>query len=306
MKRYKYFPDYFKTLFDSRVQKLSIDGGFTCPNRDGLKGVGGCTFCNNESFTPGYCRKVASITDQINDGYEFFAKKYKGQKYLAYFQSYSNTYAPLEILKKRYEEALSCRDIVGLVIGTRPDAVTEDVLDYLEGLAKKYYICIEYGVESTNDEVLTKINRGHDFATAKEAILLTANRGIMIGAHLIFGLPSESYQSMLNGAIELSRLPINILKLHQLQIIKDTAMAREFERQPDSFRLYSLDEYLDFVVDVVENINTDIYLERFVNQAPSEYLIAPRWGVKNFEFVNKLDKILETRQTTQGKNFKSE
>ena len=305
MKRYKYFPDFFKTLFTTRVQKLSIDGGFTCPNRDGVKSTGGCTFCNNDSFTPGYCRKVSSIKDQIEEGYTFFAKKYKEQKYLAYFQSYSNTYASLEILKQKYQEALECRDVVGLVIGTRPDAIDIATLDYLEELAKKYYVCIEYGVESTNDKVLDKINRGHGFQEAKDAILATAGRGIKIGAHLIFGLPTESYESMINGAIELSELPIDILKLHQLQIIKGTSMATEYMSAPNDFRLYSLDEYLQFVVEVIEKINPNIYLERFVNQAPSEYLIAPKWGVKNFEFVAKLDKLLIELDTYQGKRWQA-
>lgn len=300
-KRYNDFPSFFKTLFHERVQKLSIDGGFTCPNRDGVKGVGGCSFCNNRSFSPGYCRATASITSQVEEGKAFFAHKYAGQKYLAYFQAYSNTYAPLEVLKNRYEEALACPDVVGLVIGTRPDAVSEEVLDYIADLAKRYYVCVEYGVESVNEEVLKTINRGHSFAEAERAIYMTAERGITIGAHLIFGLPGESRESMLAGAVRLCDLPINVLKLHQLQIIRDTRMADEYLKNPAAFRLYSLEEYLDFVVDVIEYIRPEVYLERFVNQAPEEYLIAPRWGVKNFEFVAKLDKRLQERDSWQGK-----
>lgn len=302
-KRYNDFPAYFKTLFNERVQKLSIDGGFTCPNRDGRKGTGGCTYCNNKSFSPDYCRAVSGVLNQVEEGIRFFNAKYKGQKYLAYFQAYSNTYAPLEVLKEKYEEALSHPNVVGLVIGTRPDAVDEEILDYIERLAEKYYVCIEYGVESANDEVLNSINRGHDFAVAEQAIRATAGRGIMIGAHLIFGLPGEKRESMLEGAVRLSRLPINILKLHQLQIIRDTVMARQFEEVPEAFCLYSIEEYLDFVVDVIEKINPDIYLERFVNQAPEEYLIAPKWGVKNFEFVAKLEKRLRERDAWQGKYY---
>ena len=168
-KRYKDYPTFFRTLFDERVQKLSIDGGFTCPNRDGSKGGGGCTFCNNESFNPGYCRAVSGISRQIGEGRAFFARKYIGQKYLAYFQAYSNTYAPLEELRQKYEEALDCPDVVGLVIATRPDAVTDDVLDYIAGLSRRCYVCVEYGVESANDEVLRTVNRGHTFAEAEEA-----------------------------------------------------------------------------------------------------------------------------------------
>lgn len=304
-KRYNDFPSFIKTLFNDRVQKLSIDGGFTCPNRDGSKGIGGCTYCNNRSFNPDYCRSTASVSKQIEEGRQFFARKYTGQKYLAYFQAYSNTYAPLEELRQKYEEALACPDIAGLVIGTRPDAVNDEVLDYIAELAEKYYVCIEYGVESVNDDVLRRINRGHTFAEAEEAICKTADRGIRIGAHLIFGLPGESRDSMLNGAVRLCDLPIDILKLHQLQIIRDTRMADEYLKNPSQFRLYSLDEYLDFVVDVIERIRPGVYLERFVNQAPEEYLIAPKWGVKNFEFVAKLDKRLRERDVWQGKGYKA-
>lgn len=299
-KRYRESAELFRNLFNGRVQKLSIDGGFSCPNRDGSKGEGGCIFCNNNSFTPEYCRQSGGISAQIEEGIRFFDTKYNGQQYLAYFQSYSNTYAPLELLKQRYEEALSHPKVVGLVIGTRPDAVCDDVLDYLEVLARKYYICIEYGVESVNDEVLRRINRGHDFAVAEDAIRRTAGRGIYMGAHLIFGLPGESRESMLQGAVYLSNLPIHILKLHQLQIIRDTRLAEEYNRAPEQFRLYTMQEYLDFVVEVIERMNPDVYLERFVNQSPSEYLIAPVWGVKNFEFTNKLNKLLKERGIWQG------
>lgn len=304
-KRYRDFPSFFKTLFAERVQKLSVDGGFTCPNRDGSRGRGGCTYCNNESFNPAYCRLATGIGAQIEEGKRFFARKYSGQKYLAYFQAYSNTYAPLEVLRQRYEEALACEDVVGLVVATRPDAVSEEVLDYLEKLARDYYVCVEYGVESADDATLRRINRGHTFAEAETAIRLTADRGITVGAHLIFGLPGESRESMLAGAVRLCDLPIDVLKLHQLQIIRGTRMEEEYMEAAGRFRLYSLEEYLDFVVDVIEHIRPDVYLERFVNQAPEEYLIAPRWGVKNFEFVAKLDKRLRERDTWQGKYYRN-
>lgn len=303
MKRYKDFPAFFKTLFNERVQKLSIDGGFTCPNRDGSKGNGGCIFCNNKSFNPDYCRSVNSVAEQLREGMQFFHAKYKGQKYLAYFQAYSNTYAPLEVLKKKYEEALSYPGVVGLVIATRPDAVTDEVLDYLQELAQKWYVCVEYGVESVNDEILKIVNRGHTFAEAEKTILKTAGRGIYIGAHLIFGLPGEDRDSMLDGAVKLSRLPIHVLKLHQLQIIRDTILAEQFIASPEKFRLYSMEEYLDFVVEVIRRINPETYLERFVNQSPDEYLIAPKWGVKNFEFVAKLTKRLDEQDALQGDRY---
>ena len=226
-----------------------------------------------------------------------------GQKYLAYFQAYSNTYASLDILKNKYEEALACSDVVGLVIGTRPDVISEEILDYVQKLAQKYYVCIEYGVESTDDKVLNRINRGHTFEETEQAIRLTAERGIRIGAHLIFGLPGETPAEMVQGAVRLCDLPIDVLKLHQLQIVKGTRMAEEYLQDTSSFRLYTLDDYLDFVVEVIEHIRPDVYLERFVNQSPDEYLIAPKWGVKNYEFVAKLDKRLKEKNSWQGKKY---
>ncbi len=302
-KRYRDFPSYFRTLFDGRVQKLSVDGGFTCPNRDGSKGVGGCTFCNNRSFSPEYCRATSSIAEQIEEGKTFFRHKYAGQKYLAYFQSYSNTYASLEVLRARYEEALACQDVVGLVIGTRPDAVTEEALAYIGELAQRMYVCVEYGVESANDEVLKRVNRGHTFAEAEEVIRRTAEVGIRVGAHLIFGLPGETRESMLEGAVRVCDLPIDVLKLHQLQIIRGTRMAEEYAECPEAFRLYAMEEYLDLVAEVILRIRPEVYLERFVNQAPEEYLVAPRWGVKNFEFTAKLEKRLRERDVWQGKEW---
>lgn len=300
-RRYRDYPTFFKGLFQERVQKLSIDGGFTCPNRDGSKGTGGCTFCNNESFTPEYCRCAGSITRQIEEGIRFFDAKYKGQKYLAYFQSYSNTYASMDVLRKRYAEALSHPKIVGLVIGTRPDTVTPEILDYLGELSRERYVCVEYGVESVHDEVLCRINRGHGYAESEWAIRETAKRGVAVGAHLIFGLPGESRDEMLSGAVRLCELPIQVLKLHQLQIIKGTRMAEQYAAAPDAFGLYTLEDYLEFVVDVIGHVRPDLYLERFVNQAPSDYLIAPKWGVKNFEFAAMLEKRLEEREVWQGK-----
>jgi len=302
-KRYRDYPSYLKELFHGRVQKLSVDGGFSCPNRDGSKGVGGCTFCNNESFSPDYCRRAGSISKQIEAGRHFFGRKYEGQKYLAYFQAYSGTYAPLDILRERYEEALACPGVVGLVIGTRPDAVTEAVLDYLARLARKCHVCVEYGVESVHDAVLQGVNRQHGFAESEWAIRETARRGIAVGAHLIFGLPGESREEMIEGAVRLSELPVQVLKLHQLQVIRGTHLAEQYLAAPGAFRLYSLEEYLDFVVEVIERIHPGVYLERFVNQAPGDYVIAPRWRVKNFEFTALLDKRLRERDVRQGKRY---
>ena len=301
-KMYYYdFGTFLKRQFPFKVQKISINAGFTCPNRTGEKGWGGCTYCNNQTFSPEYCHTEKSVTEQVKEGISFFGKKYPEMKYLAYFQAYSNTYAPLDVLKLRYEEALAHPMISGLVVGTRPDVVSKEILDYLEELAQRYYVCVEYGVESANDTILRQVNRGHDFFVAEQAIRATAGRGITIGAHLIFGLPGENRESMLEGAIRLSELPIQVLKLHQLQIVKGTRLAEQYLENPALFHLYTLDEYLDFVVEVIERIRSDVYLERFVNQSPSEYLIAPQWGIKNFEFTAKLDKRLEELDTWQGR-----
>nr|WP_320119033.1 TIGR01212 family radical SAM protein [uncultured Marinifilum sp.] len=303
-RRYNDFPSYFKSRFTERIQKVSIDAGFTCPNRDGSKGVGGCTYCNNNSFNPTYCSPKKSITQQINEGVDFFKAKYKSQKYLAYFQAYSNTYGSIDLIKKLYEEALSHEKVIGLVIGTRPDCVSREVLDYLEHLAKDYYIGVEYGVESANDLALQAINRGHTYAEAEDTILNTAGRGIHIGAHLVNGLPFDSKEDMIAHAIRVSKLPVETLKLHQLQILNHTQMAKEYKQDPNKFYLFGYDEYLEFIVDVIERINPDIMLERFLNQAPPGWLIAPKWGgVKNFEFINQLDKKLKERETWQGRLF---
>lgn len=302
-RRYNDFPSYFKKLFSSRIQKLSVNAGFTCPNRDGSKSVGGCTYCNNKSFNPDYSDSRKSISEQIKHGINFFKHKYKTQKYLAYFQAYSNTYGSLDRLKKVYEEALSHQKIIGLVIGTRPDCVSHDVLDYLEELAKEHYIAVEYGVESGNNKALTAINRGHSYADAEKWIFETAGRGIHIGVHLINGLPHDTKKSMMNHAIKISKLPIDSLKLHQLQIVKHTQMEKDYEENPDQFHLFGLHEYLNFVADVLERINPLVMLERFVNQTPPNWLIAPKWKLKNYEFIHKLDCLLEERNTWQGRLF---
>jgi len=302
-RRFNDFPSYFRRRFKERIQKVSIDAGFTCPNRDGSKGVGGCTYCNNKSFNPDYCTPVKSIRVQVEEGIDFFHAKYKSQKYLAYFQAYSNTYGDLDRIKTLYEEALEHEKVVGLVIGTRPDCVNQDILNYLETLANDYYIGIEYGIESANDKALEAINRGHTYAEAEAAILNTANRGIHIGAHLVNGLPFDTKESMLEHAVRLSKLPIEALKLHQLQILNHTVMAKEYEENPERFYLFEMDEYLDFMVDVIERIHPEVKLERFINQAPPGWVIAPKWGVKNYQFVNLLDKKLKERDTWQGKLF---
>ena len=254
--------------FPFKVQKISINAGFTCPNRDGSIGYGGCTYCNNQTFNPAYCHTDKSVGQQLEEGKRFFFRKYPDMKYLAYFQAYTNTYGELEELKHKYEEALTVADVVGLVIGTRPDCMPDDLLDYLEELNKRIFVLIEYGIESTDDETLKRINRGHTFAQAEEAVVRTAQRGIPVGGHVILGLPGEEREALIRQAERLSRLPLTTLKLHQLQLIKGTRMASEYEKTPELFHLYSVDEYIDLVIDYIEHLRPDLVLERFVSQSP--------------------------------------
>uniref|UniRef100_UPI00321687FA TIGR01212 family radical SAM protein n=1 Tax=uncultured Draconibacterium sp. TaxID=1573823 RepID=UPI00321687FA len=302
-RRYNDFPTYFRNLFSERVQKVSVDAGFTCPNRDGTKGIGGCTYCNNLTFKPTYCNLANSVTNQVEQGIGFFSKKYKSMKFLAYFQAYTNTYAPLADLKRLYEEALQHPKVVGLVISTRPDAVNSELLDYLAELGKKVYVMVEFGLESHLDRTLKSINRGHSFAESVWALEETAKRGIKNCAHMILGLPGESRHELLEQAGVISKLPVKNLKLHQLQIHKKTVLEKQYKEHPELFNLYTAEEYIELVVDYLELLNPEIIVERFISQAPVEMLVAPKWGLKNFEFVAKVEKRLKERETWQGRIY---
>ncbi|QZE15838.1 TIGR01212 family radical SAM protein [Halosquirtibacter laminarini] len=302
-KRYNDFSSHFKKMFQRRVQKVSIDAGFTCPNRDGTKARGGCTYCNNETFTPSYTNLKVPISTQIDEGVSFFKKKYNAISFLAYFQAFSNTYAPFDVLHRFYEEALSHPEVIGLVIATRPDCLTPEILDYLEILSKKYYIMVEIGVESVNDKTLEFINRGHNHQETVDAIHELDKRGIHNCVHAILGLPGEDRETILEQARVISELPIENLKLHQLQIHKGTKMYRQYSENPEIFSLYTAEEYLDIVVEYLELLNPNIIVERFISTAPPELLVAPKWGLKNFEFVAKLEKKLEQMDTYQGRLY---
>jgi len=303
-RRFNAYAQYFKKQFGERVQKLTIDAGFSCPNRDGTAGVGGCAYCNNNAFNPSYCNPKKSIKQQLSEGIEFHAKRYRrADKFLAYFQAYSNTYKPLDELKEIYEEALSREEVVGLVIGTRPDCIDEHKLEYFQELSREYYLIIEYGIESCYNKTLERINRGHSFEKSAEAIIETAKMGIRTGAHLIFGLPGESREEMLKESEIISSLPLNNIKFHQLQIIKDTAFADEFKKFPADFNLFSLEEYLDFIVSFIEKLRPDILIERFAGEVPPRFLAGPGWGlIRNDQFLNMLENRLEELDTWQGKN----
>ena len=287
---YHDFGTWIRNQLPFRVQKISIDAGFTCPNRDGRIGIGGCIFCDNKSFNPSYCSHKKSVTEQLEDGKRFFAQKYPEMKYLAYFQAYTNTYDTVDKLKQLYEEALKVEDVVGIVIGTRPDCVSSELLDYLEELNKRTFLIVEYGIESCNDDTLRYINRGHDFACTRKAVEETAKRGIYVGGHVIMGLPGEDASESLRQAPIISSLPLTMLKIHQMQIIKGTRLAKIYKEQP--FHLYTVEEYIDLITQYIGLLRSDLVLERFVTQSPPEMLIAPKWGLKNYEFTNLLNNRL--------------
>ena len=300
---YNEFGAYLRGIFGCKVQKITLDGGFTCPNRDGKVGHGGCTYCNNQTFNPAYCHRHLPVKEQMLEGISFFAHKYPSMRYLAYFQAYTNTYDSLDNLKQRYEEALSVEGCVGLVIGTRPDCMPDEILDYLQMLAGRTFVLVEYGIESVNDDTLQRINRGHDYACAADAVRRTAARGIPVGAHMILGLPGEDREELMRQASVLSELPLTTLKLHQLQLIRGTRMAQEYEEYPDDFSLFALEDYIETVVDYVERLSPDIVLERFASQSPKELLIAPDWGIKNHELVDKVKRRMRERSTWQGRLY---
>lgn len=300
---YNEFPLFLKRYFPYKVQKISLNAGFTCPNRDGSKGHGGCTYCNNQTFNPDYCRTEKPISLQLEEGKRFFAHKYPAMKYLAYFQAYTNTYGELESLKRKYEEALAVDGVVGLVIGTRPDCMPDDLLRYLESINRHTFLLVEYGIESTCDETLRRINRGHTFQTTVDAVERTAACGILTGGHVILGLPGETRPDIVAQAKELSRLPLTTLKMHQLQLIRGTRMAMEYDQHPEDFHLFDVEEYIDLVVDYVEHLRPDLVLERFVSQSPKELLIAPDWGLKNYEFNHRVQKRMRELGAYQGKKY---
>jgi len=296
---YNSYSQWIRKQFPYRVQKISIDAGFTCPNRDGRVGRNGCIFCDNHTFNPAYCDRKKTITQQLKEGKQFFGRKYPDMKYLAYFQAYSNTYDTLDVLKRKYEEALAVEDVVGLVIGTRPDCMPDDVLDYLETLNQQTFLIVEYGIESANNETLRRINRGHTFEEAREAIERTNERGILTGGHIILGLPGEDTTESIRQADLISSLKLDLLKIHQLQIIKGTRLAEIYEKEP--FHLYSVDEYIELIANYLQHLRKEIIVERFVSQSPPDMVVAPHWGLKNYEFTNLLVNYMKKNGIWQGK-----
>lgn len=302
-RRFNSYSSYMKKEFGSRVQKISIDAGFSCPNRDGKISTGGCTFCRNDAFNPSYCRPEKSVRQQIEEGIEFHQRRYRRAKsYLAYFQAFSNTYKPIDELERLYREALSVDGVIGLVIGTRPDCINEETLEMVKDLNTT--VILEYGVESVYDQTLTRVNRGHDFATAKKAIELTHEYGFHCGGHFIFGLPGETRDMMLNAAKVISELPLTTVKFHQLQIFKDTKMADEYLANPSDFHLFTLEDYIEFVIDFIERLSPNIVIERFAGEVPPRYLVSKPWlNLRYDQVLSLIEKRLEKRNTFQGKLF---
>jgi uncharacterized protein len=301
-RRFNSYTEYIRKTFNGRIQKVVVDAGFTCPNRDGTKGTGGCTYCNNDAFNPSYCNPKEPVESQISKGIDFHAVRYRrAERFLVYFQPYSNTYAPLCDLKTLYEEALGYPDVIGLVIGTRPDCMDDEKLDYLQQLSKRVYVQIEYGLESCYDKTLLRINRQHDFSTCEDMIWRTHERGIRTGIHMIFGLPGESMEMMLKEAAILSELPIDTVKFHQLQIVKGTMMEKEFIEHPEDIHNFTLDGYIDFIIRFIEQLNQSIVIERFSGEVPPRLLHHSSWGLIRYDEVLRLiEKELEKRNTWQG------
>ena len=312
-KRYRTYVGYSREKYGERLQKLVIDAGFTCPNRDGTVGWGGCTYCDNAAFHPGYSSPGKSIAEQLSEGIEFHKVRYRNAgHYLAYFQSYSNTYAPLSVLLERWREALSHPSVVGIVVGTRPDCVDGEKLDALAALCNRPFevargrferpvVVVEYGIESCYDLTLRHINRGHDFACAQRAVAMTAERGLDVGAHFIFGLPGETPAMMLDECAMINDLPLTSVKFHQLQIIKGTAMEREEASHPERFTRWTLDEYLSFIVSVLQRLRPTLAIERVAGEVPPRFVNESRWGlIRNFEILRLLDARLSEVGAFQG------
>lgn len=304
-RRFNSYSNYFRQIFGGRVQKVTIDAGFTCPNRDGVLGHGGCTFCNNDAFSPSYCIPEKSVRAQIEEGMGFHSNRYrKADRFLAYFQSYSNTYKPLDELRQIYDQALSVEGVVGLVVGTRPDCIDEQKLDYFAELSKRCYVILEYGIESVYDDILLSVNRGHDFSAARRAVEMTAERGIHTGAHFIIGFPGESNEQIVAQSDIINSLPLNTVKFHQLQIFKGTAMADDYSLNPQKYRFFELEEYIDLFIDLLERLSPSMVIERFAGEAPPEFHAGHPWGlVRNERLVQLLEKRLAERDTYQGRCY---
>jgi len=298
VRRYNAFGQYMKELFHAPVYKVNVDAGFTCPNRDGSVATGGCIYCNNDSFRPAACLSTSSLREQIEKGIPYLRTRYGAERFIVYFQPYTNTYASVDVLERLYRDALNNDGVVGLAIGTRPDCVDEEKLALLETLAREAFVLVEYGLQSVYDKTLEFINRGHDYDCFKRALRMTTGRGIRVGAHIILGFPTETREQMLGMADELSSMPVEFLKIHQLQVIRDTALAGLFSEKP--FATFGYHEYIEMLADFLERLSPDIIIQRLFAAAPEEILIAPKWNKTRSELLRDLDGFMEQRGSAQG------
>lgn len=290
----KSYGDYLKTFFpDYKIQKISVDAGFSCPNRDGLISTGGCIYCRNDSFSPGYCNPKESVMQQLENGKKFFSRKYPNMKYLAYFQSYTGTYSKdLDFLNSIYKEALNVKDVEGLVIGTRPDCIQDEVVDLLSNLNREKPVFIEIGAESSHNDTLKLINRNHSWEDVEIATERLSKGGLHCGIHLIAGLPGEDKRKILETIKKTVKLPIETIKLHQLQVLKGTTLLSLIESGKLSVPDFSLEDYLNLCVEIIKLIPDDIIIERFLAQAPQDMVVSPSWGLKNYQFMAKLAQLI--------------
>jgi radical SAM protein (TIGR01212 family) len=304
-RRFNAYSDYFRKHFGERVQKITIDAGFTCPNRDGTCGTGGCTFCDNRAFNPSYNNPRVSIADQIRQGMDFHRKRYrKASRYLAYFQAYTNTYAELDDLHSLHEQALAVPGVMGIVVGTRPDCVDARLLDYFQILSRRCYVVLEYGIESVFNRTLERVNRGHNVEKSRWAVEETAGRGIRVGGHVIVGLPGETYEDFLATASELSSWPLNSIKFHQLQVIRGTKMAREYQDKPEDFVDFSLEDYLHLMMEILEYLNPDLVVERIAGEVSPGMGIREGWGIRYEGVLKMFEDMLQQHDSWQGKKCK--
>lgn len=297
-RRYNAFGQYMKSLYGSTVYKVNVDAGFTCPNRDGSVAVGGCIYCNNDSFRPSACDRLLSVGEQVKRGIPYLKSRYGADKFIVYFQAYTNTYAEVGVLERLYREALEHPGVVGLAVGTRPDCVDTDKLSLLQDLARDYFILVEYGLQSIYDRTLSFINRGHDYACFKKAVEMTAGTGVHVGTHIILGFPTESREEMLAMADELSLLPVEFLKIHQLQVIKGTRLADIYMQRP--FPVFGYREYLELVADFLERLSPAIVIQRLFASAPEDILIAPIWDRSRGRLLDDIDDLMASRGGYQG------
>lgn len=307
-RRYNSYGDFLNKKLGGRVQKISIDGGFTCPNRDGTKGTGGCIFCDNRAFKPPYCNPCKSVTQQLREGIEFFSRRCrKTVGYLAYFQAYSGTYSDTGKLEKIYHEALLFPEVIGIIIGTRPDCIDSEKIELLKKIGEKYFVAVEFGIESCRDDTLQRINRGHTFSDSVKAVKMTAEANIYTTAHFIFGLPGETPDEMLKEAEIISELPLNTVKFHQLQIIKGTVAERQYLENPEDFKIFTPDEYVEFIIAFIEHLNPWIAIERFTAEVPGKMLAVRPWNnTPSEQITHMIEKRMEELNTWQGRLYKQQ